>query len=229
MAPSPITAITLRSGSCPAALACSSWATAMPRPAEMEVDECAAPNGSYSLSRAPGEAGQPAGLAQRADAVAPAGEDLVRVGLVADVPDQPVARGVEHRVQRHGQLHHAQVRTQVPARDRHRVDQLRPKLVRHQPKLLPRQVAKIRGETNTVEMRRGGAGGGAHARTSKRPHLVDCVTVHVLPRRAWPARLFAIPAGHPTGRRRAVPTGGPPVPLAATGGGPPNGRQPDPG
>ena len=40
---------------------------------------------------APGEAGQPAALAQGADAVAPAGEDLVRIGLVADVPDQPVA------------------------------------------------------------------------------------------------------------------------------------------
>ena len=37
-----------------------------------------------------GEAGQPAALAQRADAVAPAGQDLVRIGLVADIPDQPV-------------------------------------------------------------------------------------------------------------------------------------------
>ena len=39
-----------------------------------------------------GEAGQAAALAQRADAVAPAGEDLVRIGLMADVPDQPVGR-----------------------------------------------------------------------------------------------------------------------------------------
>jgi hypothetical protein len=42
-----------------------------------------------------GEAGQAAALAQRADAVAPAGQDLVRIGLVADVPDQPVARRIE--------------------------------------------------------------------------------------------------------------------------------------
>jgi hypothetical protein len=34
-------------------------------------------------------------MAQRADAVAPAGQDLVRIGLVADVPDQPV-RGVSN-------------------------------------------------------------------------------------------------------------------------------------
>ena len=37
-----------------------------------------------------GEAGEAVALAQRADAVAPAGEDLVRIGLVADVPDQAV-------------------------------------------------------------------------------------------------------------------------------------------
>ena len=44
IAPSPITAMTLLS------LPARSRATAMPRPAEIEVEECAAPNGSYSLS-----------------------------------------------------------------------------------------------------------------------------------------------------------------------------------
>ena len=44
IAPSPITAMTLF---LPPA---RSRATAMPRPAEIEVEECAAPNGSYSLS-----------------------------------------------------------------------------------------------------------------------------------------------------------------------------------
>jgi hypothetical protein len=33
---------------------------------------------------------EPAALAQGPDAVAPAGEDLVGIGLVADVPDQAV-------------------------------------------------------------------------------------------------------------------------------------------
>ena len=42
-----------------------------------------------------GETGQAAAGAQRADAVAAAGQDLVRIGLMADVPDQPVARRVE--------------------------------------------------------------------------------------------------------------------------------------
>ena len=76
-----------------------------------------------------GEAGQPAALAQRADAVAPAGEDLVRIGLVADVPDQPVARRVEDVVQRHRQLDDAKPGAEVAAGDRDRVDRLPPQLV----------------------------------------------------------------------------------------------------
>jgi hypothetical protein len=44
IAPSPITAMTLLD------LAAKSRATAMPTAAEIDVDECAAPNGSYSLS-----------------------------------------------------------------------------------------------------------------------------------------------------------------------------------
>ncbi len=65
--------------------------------------------------RALGEAGEPAFLAQRAHAVAAAGEDLVRIGLVADVPDQPVARRVEHVMQRHGQLDHAEPGAEMAA------------------------------------------------------------------------------------------------------------------
>ena len=57
-----------------------------------------------------GEAGQAAALAQGADAVAPSGEDFVRVALVADIPDQPVVRRVENRRARHRQLHHAEWR-----------------------------------------------------------------------------------------------------------------------
>ena len=71
-----------------------------------------------------GEARQAAALAQRADAVAPAGQDLVRIGLVADVPDQPVARRVEHVMQRHGQLDHAETGAQMAAGHRDRVDRL---------------------------------------------------------------------------------------------------------
>ena len=46
---------------------------------------------------------------------APAGEDLVRIGLVADVPDDAVVRRVEDVVQRDRQLDRAEVRRQVAA------------------------------------------------------------------------------------------------------------------
>ena len=62
-----------------------------------------------------GEAGQAAALPQGADPVAPAGDDLVRIGLVADIPDQPVFGRVEDIVDRHGQFDHAKARTQMPA------------------------------------------------------------------------------------------------------------------
>ena len=69
-----------------------------------------------------GEAGEAAALAQRADAVAPAGQDFVRIGLVADVPDQPVVRRVEDIMQRDGQFHHAEPGAEVTAGDGDRID-----------------------------------------------------------------------------------------------------------
>ena len=56
------------------------------------------PEGVVFALGALGETRQPAALAQGADAVAPAGQDLVRVALVADIPDQLVARRVEDGV-----------------------------------------------------------------------------------------------------------------------------------
>ena len=93
--------------------------------------------------RAAGEAGQAAALAQRADAVAPPGQDLVRIGLMPDVPDQPVVRRVEDRMDGDRQLHHAQRGAEMTAGDRHRVDRLRPQFVRQLPQLLRREVAQV--------------------------------------------------------------------------------------
>ncbi len=58
--------------------------------------------------RAPREARKAAALAQRPDAIAAAGEDLVRIGLVADVPDDAVAGRVEDPMQRDGQFDDAE-------------------------------------------------------------------------------------------------------------------------
>ena len=90
-----------------------------------------------------GEAGQAAALAQRADAVAPAGQDLVRIGLMADIPDQPVARRVEQVVQRDRQLDHAEPGPQMTAGHRDRADGLGPQFVGDLPEVLLGQTAQV--------------------------------------------------------------------------------------
>src|SRR6476620_2898791 len=47
---------------------------------------------------AAGEAAEPPALPKRSDTIAPPGDNLVRIGLVADIPDQPGTRRVEHIV-----------------------------------------------------------------------------------------------------------------------------------
>src|SRR5947209_12857726 len=61
------------------------------------------------------EGGQALVLADRRQLVAPAGQDLVRICLMSDVPEDLVARRVEDRVQRDGQLAGAEVGAEVAA------------------------------------------------------------------------------------------------------------------
>ena len=72
-----------------------------------------------------GEPGQPVFLAQCADAVAAAGQDLVRIALVPDIKDHPVMRCVEDLVDGDRQLDDAEARTQMPAGPRDCIDHLR--------------------------------------------------------------------------------------------------------
>ena len=62
-----------------------------------------------------GEAGKAAALPQCADALASPGQDLVRIGLVSDVPDQPISRCIEHIMQRNGQFDHPEPCAQMAA------------------------------------------------------------------------------------------------------------------
>ena len=101
-----------------------------------------------------GEAVEPARLADRADLVAPAGDDLVRVGLVPNVPDQAVARGVEHVMEGNRQLDHAKPRTQMAAGHRHRVDGLGPQLLGNLLQLLDGEIAQVFGALHAIQMRR---------------------------------------------------------------------------
>jgi hypothetical protein len=92
-----------------------------------------------------GEAVGPVALADAADAVAPPGEDLVRVGLVAHVPDQPVGGRVEDVVQGHRQLDDAEPGAEVAAGLRGGVHGLGPELVGKLPQLGWVQAAQIAG------------------------------------------------------------------------------------
>ena len=58
---------------------------------------------------------EPAALLDGVELVAPAGEHLVRIGLVTDVPHQPVARRLEDVVQRHRELDRTEARGEMSA------------------------------------------------------------------------------------------------------------------
>ena len=70
-----------------------------------------------------GEGREPVLLLDGVQAVPAPGEDLVRVGLMADVPHQAVFRGVENVVQCDGQLDRAQPGGEMPAPRRDGADQ----------------------------------------------------------------------------------------------------------
>ena len=100
-----------------------------------------------------GEAREPAALAQRADARAPAGEDLVRIGLMPDVPDQAVARSVKHVVQRDCQLDYTKAGAEVAAGGRNGADCLGAQFVCELFEVARRQTAQIFGGLDFVEQR----------------------------------------------------------------------------
>ena len=85
---------------------------------------------------------------------APAGQDLVRVSLVPDIPDKPVVRSIEDIVERDSQLHDAEPGAKMAAGDRDRVDQLGAQLVSELPKVLLPQLAQIGRNIDLVKQRR---------------------------------------------------------------------------
>lgn len=62
-------------------------------------------------------AGEATDLAERVETVLTAGEDLVHIGLMAGVEDDRIGWRIEDPVQRDGQLHDTEVRSEVPAGD----------------------------------------------------------------------------------------------------------------
>ena len=97
------------------------------------------------------ERGQPAVLADRAERVAAAGEDLVRVGLVTDVPEDLVGRRVQQRVQGDRDLARAEVGAEVPADLPHGVDQQLAHLLRDLGQLVLRERVQVLRAVDAVE------------------------------------------------------------------------------
>ncbi len=77
-----------------------------------------------------GEPRQAAAPAQGPDPVAPPGENLVRIGLVANVPNQPVVRRIENIMKGNRKLDNAKPRAEMAARHRDRIDRLGAQFVR---------------------------------------------------------------------------------------------------
>ena len=98
--------------------------------------------------------GQAAALTERANAVAATSEDLVRIALVADVPDQTVIRGVEYVVQRHRQLDDTEPCAEMATGLCDRVDGFRTQFVGKLFKLIGRQVFEIARDVDAVEQGR---------------------------------------------------------------------------
>ena len=90
-----------------------------------------------------GKTGQAAQSPERIKTVAPAGEQLVSVRLVAHVPDQAVPGGVEHPVNGDGQFHHAQGGSQVPSGPGHGPDDLLPDFLSQTGQVLDGQLAEV--------------------------------------------------------------------------------------
>ena len=97
-----------------------------------------------------GETGQAAALAERADAVATPSQDFVRIGLVADVPDQTVAWRVKNMMNGDREFDHAKPGTQMPAGDGHGVNGLAAQFGSDLAKVRLRQPAKILRAGNLV-------------------------------------------------------------------------------
>jgi hypothetical protein len=97
------------------------------------------------------ERGEAAVLADGGELVAPAGDDLVRVRLVADVPEDLVARGVEQGVDRDGDLAGAEVRAEVAPDLPHRVDEQLPDLLRDLLQLVLVEAVEVLRAVDAVE------------------------------------------------------------------------------
>ena len=93
---------------------------------------------------AAGKATHAVTLAERPETLVAARQQLVRIGLVAGVPDDPVPRRIEQPVKGDGQLDDAERRAEMAAGQRDGLDDRLADLLRHLAQLLVVQATQIR-------------------------------------------------------------------------------------
>ena len=98
-----------------------------------------------------GEARKPPACAQGANAVAATRQDLVRIALVANIPDQTVIWRVEDIMDRGRQFDDAQASAQMAAGYRNCRYGFSAQFIRELAKLRRGKFAKVRGHFNRVE------------------------------------------------------------------------------
>jgi hypothetical protein len=96
--------------------------------------------------------GEAAELAKCLEAVDSASEDLVRIRLVPDVPDEVILGAVEGTVEGNCQLHHPEVRRQVATGLGEAIDQECPNIVGQLGELVVIEVSESAGEVERFEM-----------------------------------------------------------------------------
>ena len=77
---------------------------------------------------------------------------LCGIGLVADIPDELILRGIEGDMQRQRQLDGAQVRREMAAAQRDRLDDLLAHLLRELVELCRRERLELRGTINRIQV-----------------------------------------------------------------------------
>jgi hypothetical protein len=84
----------------------------------------------------------------RVQLIAAPGNDLMRIRLVTDIPDQPVVGRVEYVVQRDRQFDSAEAGGKMPAHGTDRFDKVPAQLLRHRSDLVGGQPAQIFGRVD---------------------------------------------------------------------------------
>src|SRR5690606_15576681 len=100
---------------------------------------------------APRKTADAAMLAQARHAFASAGQDLVRIALVANVPDDPVARRIEYIVERDREFDRAEIRRQVAAGAGDRIDDEATQFIRQFGQAVATQLAEVPGVVDGFE------------------------------------------------------------------------------